>query len=222
MPALNLRELHEQGFTVLPAMVPADLCRRARAAMDEIIGPVGEAADSSRGRVYDGEPAGLLGRFADAAHEGLRTGRPVVTSADYRHGIRHPISDPVLAELAVAGGMLDVQRQALRGGGDDGAPVDLKLMQQLLVRSDPSEGLGAQGLAPITDPDKATTVKFVADRWHYDYTFAPDWYDDARRAIVAPRRMYFHTLTALSTVESGGGAFTVGASCATPWASGPV
>ena len=40
------------------------------------------------GRVYDGEPAGLIGKFADAAHEGLRTGRPVVPSADYRHGIR--------------------------------------------------------------------------------------------------------------------------------------
>ena len=40
------------------------------------------------GRVYDGEPAGLIGKFANAAHEGLRTGRPVVTSADYRHGIR--------------------------------------------------------------------------------------------------------------------------------------
>ena len=68
---------------------------------------------------------------ADAAHEGLRTGRPVVPSADYRHGIRHPISEPVLAELAVAGGMLDAQRQALCGGGDGGAPVDLKLMPQL-------------------------------------------------------------------------------------------
>ena len=40
------------------------------------------------GRVYEGEPTGLLGKFADAAREGLRTGRPVVTSADYRHGIR--------------------------------------------------------------------------------------------------------------------------------------
>ena len=49
MPLLNLQELYERGFTVLPAMVSADLCRRARAAMDGIIGPVGEVADRRRG-----------------------------------------------------------------------------------------------------------------------------------------------------------------------------
>ena len=198
-PRVDMEELHRQGFTVLRKMVPADVTARARSVMDRILGPpCREVADPSLGRVYQGEPAGLQGQYYAAAREGLRTGRAVVTSGAHRHGIRHPIFDPVMAELVTAGGMIEVQKQLL--GGE---PVNMKLMQHLMVRSDgPSAGEEAATTAATargqTDPSRQPVG------WHADQLWPTDWLD-----TPPPRRGYFHTLTALSDVRPGGAAFMV-------------
>ena len=139
-PRVDMEELHRQGFTVLRKMVPADVTARARNVMDRILGPpCREVADPLLGRVYEGEPAGLRGQYYAAAREGLRTGRAVVTSGAHRHGIRHPIFDPVSSRGLVAGGAKQSLLGAPRSRSSEHPPghhvVDLIVLIEFLVRN---------------------------------------------------------------------------------------
>ena len=111
-----------------------DLCQRLRDTTDAIVGPIGERSTSVE---LEGEGRHLIdphnSEVFDIDHA-LATHRSVVGSSNYRHGIRHPIFGPdpaCLAEAALAGNMVEMQKKLLRSG--DG----LRLMQQQLVRSDP-------------------------------------------------------------------------------------
>ena len=88
----NRRELAEQGYTIIPAVIDDGLAARARQLMDELIGdaPLDRVSPEryQAGPWPDGEPL-----------HGTGSSLPVVATGNYRHSICHPICSSVTAEL---------------------------------------------------------------------------------------------------------------------------
>lgn len=184
MPQVNYEEVRTRGFTIVKGMLGPDLCQRLRDTTDAIVGPIGERSTSVE---LEGEGRHLIdphnSEVFDIDHA-LATHRSVVGSSNYRHGIRHPIFGPdpaCLAEAALAGNMVEMQKKLLRSG--DG----LRLMQQQLVRSDPDPKAAANGSAP--------------NGWHMDTAFLPKHYGSV------PQQNVHHVVTALNTSEHFGATF---------------
>ena len=94
--------------------------------------------------------------------------------------LRHPIPGEVMAEALFETGLMALAASQLFS-------TDIRLLEQVLIRTDPAEPGVAGG----------------ASGWHLDMAFHPDEYN------ARPRRTYYHYVHALSTVEPGGGAFTI-------------
>ena len=171
-PHVNYAEAEQQGYTIVRGMFPPDLCARLRACVDEVVGEMRPLAVSATPQ---------LGMDIDRALE-MRT--PVVDSQDFRHTVRQPIFDPALAEAAVAGNMIEMQQRLY--SATDG----LRLMQQMLVRTDADPAAVAAGLS---EPGG----------WHMDTAFLP------RHYASSPKTNVFHVLTALNDIPTGGAAFHI-------------
>lgn len=95
--------------------------------------------------------------------------------------VRHPLDVPLLARLGTTPNLLALAQKSLHIRETQ----DLRMLEQVLIRTDPrSDGSGAYG-------------------WHVDQAFTPDQYESR------PRRTYYHMVHACSTVEPGGGAFSI-------------
>jgi ectoine hydroxylase-related dioxygenase (phytanoyl-CoA dioxygenase family) len=94
--------------------------------------------------------------------------------------LRHPIPGAIMAEALYETPLLALATELL-------GATDLRLLEQVLVRTDP-------------DPTKEQRG---ATGWHVDMAFLPEEYN------AVPKRTYYHHIHALSTVEAGGGAFTI-------------
>jgi ectoine hydroxylase-related dioxygenase (phytanoyl-CoA dioxygenase family) len=92
--------------------------------------------------------------------------------------LRHPIPGAIMAELVDNRGLLALAAQGLKSR-------ELRLLEQVLIRSDPSPSPhGPQG-------------------WHVDWAFLPRHYE------AVPRQTYFHMVHCLNTVPAGGAAFMI-------------
>lgn len=92
--------------------------------------------------------------------------------------LRHPIPGAIMAEVLDNPALLALARQLLQ-------PSDLRLLEQVLIRSDPRPPPhGPQG-------------------WHVDWAFFPQQY------AAVPRQTYFHMVHCLNTVPAGGAAFMI-------------
>lgn len=92
--------------------------------------------------------------------------------------IRHPIPGAIMAEILDNPRLLELARAELESD-------DLKLLEQVLVRTDPSTSTpGAHG-------------------WHIDMVFLPEHFH------ARPRQTYFHHVHILSDVPQGGGGTTI-------------
>lgn len=169
---MNYAEVEQKGWTIVRSMFPPALCARLRACVDEVVGttlPL-EACEIPQ-----------LGMDIDRA---LRMRIPVIDSQNFRHTLRQPIFNPALAEAAVAGNMIDMHRQLYS------ASAGLRLMQQMLVRTD-------------ADPAAVAAGRSEPGGWHMDTAFLP------RHYASSPKTNIFHVLTALNDVPSGGAAFHI-------------
>lgn len=100
------------------------------------------------------------------------------------HELRHPIPGAIMAELLDNPRLLEIASNLI----EPRDPDDLRLLEQVLIRTDPQ----ATSLGP-TGPTG----------WHIDMAFLPEHY------YTSPRQTYFHMVHCLNTVAPGGGAFTV-------------
>jgi hypothetical protein len=153
-------------------MFPPDLCARLRAAVDDAVGPTTPLERSATAQ---------HGMDIDAA---LAARTPVVDSENFRHTARQPIFDAALAEAAVAGNMIAMHERLY------GAKEGLRLMQQMLVRTDAVPAAVAAG-------------RSEPGGWHMDTAFLPKHY------ATTPQTNVCHILTALNDVPSGGAAFQI-------------
>ena len=129
VPGLDTEHLEREGWAVLRGVVDPAVCDRARGCIDGILGPaVAEVPVDGRGQTA---------RWPDPA------GLPLLSSGGpYRTKVMHPIRDGVTAELAAALAPIFQQLYGCK------RPEDLKLLQQMFVRTDalPPED------RPIADP----------------------------------------------------------------------
>ena len=105
--------------------------------MDEQLGPPGESCDDHVASLYGlqedrantavwPEPLGV------AAWDGVGPRPPEIATGGYRHSLRHPIRDSVMADL-VPPAMVAIHRRLLRTDS-------LRMNQQFMVRTDYSPG----------------------------------------------------------------------------------
>jgi ectoine hydroxylase-related dioxygenase (phytanoyl-CoA dioxygenase family) len=99
------------------------------------------------------------------------------TGVERTHWLRHPIPGEIMAEVLVNPRLLEVARAILHSD-------DLRMLEQVLVRTDPRDA--ARG--PVTP-----------NGWHVDFTFLPEHYN------ARPRQTYFHMVQMLNDVVKGGG-----------------
>ena len=92
--------------------------------------------------------------------------------------LRHPIPGAIMAEILANPKLLELAQKTLES-------EDLRLLEQVLIRTDPTEATPG------------------ADGWHIDMAFMPEQYE------ARPRQTYFHMVHALNTVAPGGGATTI-------------
>lgn len=92
--------------------------------------------------------------------------------------LRHPIPGAIMADILNNPHLLELASKTLYSS-------DLRLLEQVLIRTDPSQ------------------AKPGADGWHIDMAFLPEHYG------ARPRQTYFHMVHALNTVPPGGGATTI-------------
>jgi hypothetical protein len=113
--AAHWAELEAQGFTVVRGFAGPRTTRRARALIDAMLGPPAECVDghirSAGGAVNVG-----VARQAEGAVRRVPGGArpPRIDSAGHRHTLRHPLRDPLMAEVIPA--LLTVHRQLLCAG----------------------------------------------------------------------------------------------------------
>ena len=133
MEASHRRELATQGWTVLRGHLPTGLTSRLRAVADSVLGgpaPVRCVAERGIAVSPDG---GSWGQSAwDYAERCVAEGHPVIDSAEWRHDIRHPLPHPELALAVTEGGLPELLADLLHS-----EVSRLRLMQQILVRTDP-------------------------------------------------------------------------------------
>ena len=154
----DLAALRRDGFLVVPKLVDTDTTAAIRGVMDGLLGPwPRQICESAMFLNHDKQ----MEKSPETIESALRDRRPVIMSGDYRHAMRHPLYAPVLGEVATSPAMLDLQQQLLRPGDMS----ELKLMQQLLIRSDPhpsrsepGAGDGAQGWHASQAPDPHPTT----------------------------------------------------------------
>jgi len=97
------------------------------------------------------------------------------------HVHRHPIPGSIMAPLAWSPRLLDVAAAILRAPNPD----ELEMLEQVLIRTDPSPG------------------PYAVNGWHIDQAFRPEHFEST------PRHTYFHMVHCCNTVPAGGGAFTI-------------
>lgn len=95
--------------------------------------------------------------------------------------LRHPIPGAIMADIASNPQLIKLARRLLHAD-------DLKLLEQVLIRTDPR------------DADLAPTG---AHGWHIDMAFMPEHFN------ARPRQTYFHMVHALNNVAPGGGGTTI-------------
>ena len=95
--------------------------------------------------------------------------------------LRHPIPGAIMADIVNNPQLLDIARKILFAD-------DLKLLEQVLIR---------------TDPREATQGPTGATGWHIDMAFLPEHYN------ARPRQTYFHMVHILNPIEPGGGGTAV-------------
>ena len=95
------------------------------------------------------------------------------------HTLRHPIPGAIMAEILANPRLLELAQKTV-------LTEDLRLLEQVLIRTDPKEGVPAP-----------------AGGWHIDMAFLPEHYN------ARPRQTYFHMVHALNTIVPGGGATTI-------------
>ena len=172
LTAQNRRELAEQGYTIVPQLIGPQLASAGRQLIDDLLGesapvPQVDPARYQPGPWPEGEPL-----------RGTGSRLPVLTTENYRHSICHPICSHVAAELLLP--FVALNEELL-----DCPAERLKLMQQMMVRTDasPPPHAGHGDAPPIG--------------WHMDQAFLPRHYESQ------PRQMFYHTMLALSTVRHG-------------------
>jgi len=210
----DLAALRRDGYLVVPKLVGTDTTAAIRGVMDGLLGPwPRQICESAMFLNHDKQ----MEKSPDTIESALRDRRPVIMSGDYRHAMRHPLYAPVLGEVASSPAMLELQQQLLRPGDMS----ELKLMQQLLIRSDPhpsrsdpGAGDGAQGWHvrtahqhPATPPPSQPTTlappDLTAPAAQQDMSFLPEHY------TAVPRQCFYHTVTYLNTVDTGNAALMV-------------
>ena len=158
-PSIDWGELDAQGFTILRGFAAPTLTSRARALIDSILGPCpAETCDAFLGPTNTGEERSSDGVVRWSPPE-LRP--PRIDSKDYRHSIRHPIRDPLMAEPVAD--CREIHRELLRAGHG------LRLHQQMLHRADP------------VDPE---TTPAGPLGWHLDNAYLP------RHTEAQPRQVW--------------------------------
>lgn len=93
--------------------------------------------------------------------------------------LRHPIPGDIMPEIAANPDLIELAKQILYSD-------DLRLLEQVLIRTDPKAGVPA----PVSG-------------WHIDMAFLPEHYN------ARPRQTYFHMVHALNTIPPSGGATTI-------------
>jgi len=101
MVAIDLEAFEREGYAVVRGFMPRAQTRALRALMDSTLGPpaetVAEHVASTFGAVRGAdEEQALYGLASQQPGEPLP---PVIDSANYRHSVRHPIRDPLMAEV---------------------------------------------------------------------------------------------------------------------------
>ena len=91
--------------------------------------------------------------------------------------LRHPIPGAIMADIASNPDLISLAQALLHAN-------DLKLLEQVLIRTDPR------------DADLAPTA---IQGWHLDMTFMPEHYN------ARPRQTYFHMVHSLNNVAPDGG-----------------
>lgn len=100
------------------------------------------------------------------------------TSAPRLHTLRHPIPGAIMAEILNNPRLLELGAALVKAR-------ELRMLEQVLIRTDPQPG------------------PHVVGGWHIDMPFLPRHYN------ATPRQTYYHLVHALNTVAPGGGAFTI-------------
>lgn len=95
--------------------------------------------------------------------------------------MRHPIEGEIMADIVNNPRLIELATALLEAN-------DLKLLEQVLIR---------------TDPRDATLGPTGASGWHLDMTFMPEHFN------ARPRQTYYHMVHALNNVAPGGGGTTV-------------
>ena len=113
--AAHWAELEAQGFTVVRGFAGPRTTRRARALIDGMLGPAAECVDGhirSAGGAVNAGAARQVDGAVRRAPGGARP--PRIDSVGHRHSLRHPLRDPLMAEVIPA--LLAVHRLLLRAG----------------------------------------------------------------------------------------------------------
>jgi hypothetical protein len=192
-------QIEEQGFTVVKGVVPKEVCRRAVRLMDDALGPPGRSCHghiaATLGLLTESEARAKAEQTRDsqlikwpdplgiAAWDGASeaTRPPEIASGSYRHSLRHPIRDAVMADL-VPPAMVAIHRRLLR-------TENLRMNQQFMIR---------------TDYNPAAAGGHHEDvGWHLDHSFLPQQYE------ATPRAVYYSSMVALKPILPGGAAFLV-------------
>lgn len=172
-------QLRENGFVVIPHAVSAELTAQVRAMVDAAVdgpgttwSPAATAPNPALSLYTAPRHTQPTTAAWDEVDKALAGQSPVaVSNGDFKHLMWHPFPDPLLADLVEP---LATLNQQLLGA------KDLKLAQQLTIRTDPSP------------PPHRT------NGWHMDFH------------VVFPfTTPFFHCLTALAPVAPGQAAFTV-------------
>ncbi len=95
--------------------------------------------------------------------------------------LRHPIPGQMMVPLAANPRLIDAAQKILRVDN----PSDLRLLEQVFIRSD-----------PVNPP-------YEVNGWHIDMSFNVSEYDRT------PRYTYYHMVHCCNTVPEGGAAFTI-------------
>lgn len=157
---VDLEELDQRGYTVARQLLPRSLTAALRQCTDELLAARQAAA---------GDGAASAGPVSDFRNLALYGGEQVAVLAD------------ALAEHR----SLSVAAQLSRCG-DDSAKQQLQLIEQVLIKTDPSS---AEQHGPTS--------------WHLDWIFLREHYD------ATPRQTYFHMVTYLCDVAAGQASFTI-------------
>lgn len=160
-------EVQQQGFTVVRGAVPLDVCHRARALMDAQLGPPGESCKDHVAKLYGGvqddrawtkKAAAWPAAVGVAAWDGIGPRPPEIATGGFRHSLRHPIRDSVMADL-VTPAMVQIHKRLLR-------TESLRMNQQFMVRTDYQPG-------PYPE----------VPGWHLDHAFLPHQWEATPSAV---------------------------------------